>query len=109
VPNFVSISLFGCPLEAKKNKQILPFFGLLAYCAVASWQQSEKVEHRCTTTNLPLSNGIKIVSVFQRLHGKIGCTTSGVQKRDGKTDKKLNGAENLEETRPPNLKTPVTL
>jgi len=89
VSNFVWISLFCCPLEAKK-KQILPFFGLLAYCGVASWQQSEKVEHRCTTTNLPLFNGIKIVSVLQRLHGKIGHTISGVQKHDGKTDKKLN-------------------
>ena len=26
---------------------------------------------QCTTTDLPLSNGIKIVSVFQRLHGEI--------------------------------------
>jgi len=53
-----------------------------------------KVEHGCTTTNLPLSNGIKIVSVLQRLHGEIGRTNSGVQKRDGQTDrqtdKKLN-------------------
>jgi len=35
--------------------------------------------HRCTTTNLLLSNGIKIVSVLQRLHGEIGCTNSDVQ------------------------------
>ena len=46
----------------------------------ANWQQSDKVEHGCTTTNLPLSNGIKIVSVLQRLHGKIGRTISDVQK-----------------------------
>ena len=32
--------------------------------------------HMCTTTNLPLSNGIKIVSVLQRLHGEIGRTNS---------------------------------
>jgi len=44
-----------------------------------------KVEHGCTTTNLSLSNGIKIVSVLQRLHGKIGCTISDVQKRDEQT------------------------
>jgi len=37
---------------------------------------TEKVEHGCTTTNLPLSNGIKIVSVLQRLHGEIGRTNS---------------------------------
>jgi len=41
-----------------------------------------------------LSNGIKIVSVLQRLHGEIGRTISDVQKRDEQTnkqtDKKLN-------------------
>jgi len=39
-----------------------------------------------------LPNGIKIVSVLQRLHGEIGRTNSDVQKRDGQanrqTDKK---------------------
>ena len=64
----------------------------LAFCGVASWWQSEKVEHRCTTTNLPLSNGIKIVSVLEHLHGEIGRTNSDVQKRYGygQTNKKLN-------------------
>jgi len=33
-----------------------------------------------------LIQGIKIVSVFQRLHGKIGRTIPDVQKRDGQTD-----------------------
>jgi len=36
-------------------------------------------EYGCTTTNIPLSNGIKIVSVLQRLHGKIGHTNSDVK------------------------------
>jgi len=73
VANFVSIGLFCWPLAAKKP--ILPVFGLTAFSGVANWHQSEKVEHRCTTTNLPLPNGIKIVSVLQRLHGEIGRTT----------------------------------
>jgi len=47
---------------------------------VTDWQQSEKVEHGCTTINLPLSNGIEIVSVLQRIHGEIGRTNSDVQK-----------------------------
>ena len=38
-------------------------------------QQSEKAEHGCTTTNLPVSNGIKIVSVLQRLHVKSDAQT----------------------------------
>jgi len=58
-----------------------------AFCGVASWQQSEKVECVCTTTNLPLSNDIKIVSVIQSLHGEIVSTNSDVQKRDGKTNR----------------------
>ena len=51
---------------------IFAIFSTSAFSDVASWQQSEKVEHGCTTTNLPLSNRIKIVSVLQRLHGKTG-------------------------------------
>ena len=55
------------------------------FSSVANWQQSEKVGHGCTTTNLSLSNSIKIFSVLQRLHGKIGRTNSDVQKRDEQT------------------------
>jgi len=46
----------------------LPIFAIFwtsTSSGVANWQQSEKVEHRCTTINLPLSKGIKIVSVLQ--------------------------------------------
>jgi len=86
IPNFVSIGLFCRPLAAKK-KQIFAIFSSSAFSGVTTWQQSEKVEHAGTTTNLPLSNGIKIVSVLQRLHGEIGRTISDVQKRDGLTDR----------------------
>ena len=77
VPNFVSIGLFCRPLAAK-NPNFLPIFAIFwtsAFCGVANWQQSDKVEHGRTTTNFPLPNGIKIVSVLQRLHGEIGLTT----------------------------------
>ena len=86
VPNFVSIGLFCRPLAAKNPNfcQFLRFFGLHV---VANWQQSDKVEHGCTTTNLPLSNGIEIVSVLQRLHSEIWRTISDVQKRDEQTDR----------------------
>jgi len=45
-----------------------------------------------TTTNFPLSNGIKIISIFQCLHEKIVCTIFIVQKRGRhtNTNKKLN-------------------
>jgi len=65
-----------------EKRQFLPYFRP-AFSRVASWQQSQKVEHGCTTTSLPLSNGVKIVCVLQRLHGEIGRTNSDVQKRDG--------------------------
>jgi len=71
---------------AAKNSNFCHFW-TSAFSGVANWQQSEKVEHRCTTTNLPLSNGIKIVSVIQRLHGEIGRTISDVQTRDEQTDR----------------------
>jgi len=92
VLNFVSVGLFCRPLAAK-NHQFLPYFAIFwtsAFSGVANWQHSDKDQHGCTTTNLPLSNGIKIVSVLQRLHGEIGCTISDVQKRDRQTNRQKN-------------------
>jgi len=90
VPNSIWIGLFCRPLVAKTAN----FCRLLDFGSdVDSWQQSEKVERGRTTTNLPLSNDIKIVSAFQRLHGEIGRKSPDVQKRDEQTDrqtKKLN-------------------
>ena len=93
-----------------RKTPISAVFWTCAFSVVASCQPPDKVEHECTTTNLPLSNCIrfsvfadtarvtsvriisiiiiKIVSVLQRLHGEIGRTFSDVQKRDGQTDKR---------------------
>ena len=86
--NFVSIGLFRRPV-AVKNPTFCRFW-TSAFSGIANWQQSEKVEHGCTTTSLPLSNGIKIVSLLQRFHGEIGRTISHVQKPDEQTDKQTN-------------------
>jgi len=86
--NFASIGLFCHPVAAKNPN--FAIFWTSAFSDVANWQQSDKVEHRCTTTNLPQSNGIKIVSVLQRLHDEIRRTISDVQKRDGQTDKQTD-------------------
>ena len=68
--------------------RFLAFFLTSAFSGVANWQQSEKVEHDCTTTNLPLSNDINIVSELQSRHGEIGRAISDVQKLTNKqTDK----------------------
>ena len=81
------------PSGGEKVKN-LPFWSL-AFCTVINWKQSDKVEHGCTTANRPLANGIKIVSVLQRLHGEIGAQTltlnSVADKQTTKqTNKKLN-------------------
>ena len=89
VPNFVWIGLF-CRRLLANNSSFCRFFSTSAFSVVANRQQSYKVEHGCTTTHLPLSNGMKIVSVLQRLHGEIGRTISGVQKRDGQTNKQTD-------------------
>ena len=68
-----------------EKPQFLPFFWNSAFSVIANWQQSDKVEQGCKTTSLPLSNGIKIVSVLQRLHSEIWRKISDVQKRDGQT------------------------
>ena len=70
-----SRSVYSVVLWLRKTP-ICAVFWISAFSGVANWQQSEKVEHGCTTTNLPLSNGIKIVSVLQRLHSEIWRTIS---------------------------------
>ena len=65
-------------------------FWTSAFSDVANWQQTQKVEHGCTVTNLPPSNGVKIVSVLHRLHGEIRRTIFDVQKRDEQTDKQAD-------------------
>jgi len=89
----LSRSVYSVALCWRKT-QIFDVFWNSAFSSVANWQRSEKVEHGCTTTNLPLSNGIKIVSVLQRLHGEIGRTITDVQKRDEQTDKQTNKQTN---------------
>ena len=69
---------------------VFAVFWTSAFSHVATWHQSQKVEHDCTTTNLPLFNGVKIVSVLQGLRGEIGRTSSGVQKRDGQTNRQTD-------------------
>ena len=88
VPNFLSSGLF-CRYLLAKNPNFCRFW-TLAFTVVANWQQSDKIEHGYTTTSLPLSNGIKIVSVLERVHGEIWRTISDVQKRDEQTDKQTN-------------------
>ena len=97
-------STFTCEMSSRsvyfivlwrRKTASLPFFAVFrtsAFSGVANWQQSEKVEHGCTSTNLPLSNGVKIVSVLQRLHGEIRSTISDVQKHDEETDRQTKNS-----------------
>ena len=87
-----SRSVYSVVLWRRKTPIFAVFavFWTSAFSDVANWHQTQKVEHGCTTTNLHLSNSIKIVSVIQRLHVEIGRTISDVQKRDGQTDKQTN-------------------
>jgi len=55
-----------------EKPQNFAVFGLRHYVmSPCNWQQPEKAEHGCITTNIPLSNSIKIVSVLQRLLAEI--------------------------------------
>jgi len=58
-----SRSVYCVDLWRRKTKIVAIFcrFWTSAFSDVANWHQPQKVEHWCTTTNLPLSNGIKIV------------------------------------------------
>jgi len=81
--------VYSAALWWRKKNNFCDFW-ISAFCDVARWLQSEKVELGCTTTNLPLSNGIKILSVFQRLvkSGAQNLTFQSVTNRQ--TNKKLN-------------------
>jgi len=80
VPNLISVGLF-CHTQAAEGRKFCHFW-TLAFRAVANCWHTEKVECGCTTTNLPLLNGIKIVFVLQCFKGKIMRTNSIVHKRD---------------------------
>jgi len=97
-----------CQIRLDRKKTIFALFSTSAFSGVNSWQQSEKVVHGCTTANLPLSNGIKIVSVLQRLLGEIVRTNSAVQNRDGQTNRQTDKnsmflAAPVADRAPPNL------
>ena len=73
----------------RRKPPIFAVFWTSAFCDVANWHQSQKVEHGCKPSPIQ-RHGIKIVSVFQRLHGEIGRTISDFQKRDGQTNKQTD-------------------
>ena len=76
------------PLIAEKPPK-LHNFRILSLLVAPPRLLHKKVECGCTSTNLPLSNGIKLVSQLQLLHGDMAFTNSVFQKRDGqKTNKK---------------------
>jgi len=107
MPNFVLIGFFCRPLAAKTP--IFAGFWNSAFTGVANWQHSEKVEQGRTTTNLPLFNGIKIVSVIQRLHGEIGSTISDLQKRDERTDRQTKNSTFLAAPAAGEIRAPTKL
>ena len=72
-----------------------PIFAVFwTFSGVAKSPISEKVEHECTTTNLPLSNGIKIVSIysnaFMAKSGAQSLTFKSVTNNQTNRQKKLN-------------------
>ena len=79
----------------RRKPPIFAVFWSSAFSGVANWQQSEKVEHRCTITNLPLSNGIKCFlysNAFMAKSGAQSLTFKSVTNRqtNTQTDKKLH-------------------
>ena len=82
----------------RRKPPLFAVFWTSAFSVVTNWRQSDKVEHGCTTTNLPLSNGIKIVSVLQRLHVEIWRTISDVQKRDEHTNEQTDRQTDKQKT-----------
>jgi len=86
MPNFILIGSFCHPREVKNNFSI---FSTLLCRDGSAKRYGDKLECRCTTTNLPPYNDIKIVSLFQRIDGKVAQTLS-FESMMGKLTKKQN-------------------
>ena len=88
VPNFVSISLFCRPLLAK-TPNFWPFW-TSAFNGVTNWQQSEKVEHGYTTTNLPtVSKSFMYSHAFMAKSGAQSLTFKSVTSRQTKKNQRF--------------------
>ena len=88
--HILSRSVYSVAFGQRKTPNFTGF-RISAFCDVTNWQHTQKVEQGCTTTNPP-SNGVKIVSVLQCLHGQIGCTNSDVQKRDRQANRQTKNS-----------------
>ena len=93
VPNFVSGGLFCHPLAAK-NANFCHFW-TSAFSGVVNWQQCEKVENGCATTNLPYPTASKSFlysNVFIAKSGAQSLTFKSVTNRqtNRQTDKQKN-------------------
>jgi len=87
-----SRSVYSVVLWRRKTPDFFRFFGLRHLVMSPIGINLRKLSAGAQPQTF-LSNGIKIVSVLQRLYGDIGRTNSDVQKRDGQTNrqtKKLN-------------------
>jgi len=86
--NFVSIGLLCRPL-ATKNPNFCRFVGL-QHLVMSSIGINLRKLSKGAQLQTFLSNGIKIVSVLQRLRGEIGHKISDIQKRDGQTNRQTD-------------------
>ena len=87
VPNFVSTGLF-CRHLAAKNPKFCRFFSTSAFCRVANWQQSEKVEHGAQLQTFPYLMVFLYSNAFMAKSGAQSLTFNSV------TDKQTNRQTN---------------
>jgi len=90
VPNFISIGSVHCVVERRKIANLTAFStSIIVLWLRPAFNQSINqggVPLGTMTMNLPLSNDIKIVSVFHRVGGAF--TNFVIQKRDGQIIKR---------------------
>jgi len=80
VLNYISISSLCRHWGAKNHK--FDRFSTLSFCLGSAQRCRDKVEHGCTSMNIPLSNDTKFVSVLQ-------CVDGDKQKNTKKKTKKI--------------------
>jgi len=103
-----SRSVYSVALWRRKTP-IFAVFWTPAFSVVTNWQQSDKVEHVCTTTNIPLSSGIKSFMYSNAFMAKSGAQSLTFKSVTNKTDRQTKNSTFLDTPAAGEIRAPLNL
>ena len=99
MPNFTVVAVKMWAYSPQTGKKMV-IFGINIAPKGKFWGSTEKLEYRCTTTNLPACNYTVIVFKILLLHSVSVITNFVIPKRDKQTDKKYHTFSSTAGARP---------